>query len=297
MTDELDHPVPDGDQDWLRASDLESVWFLDPASPHWSRDELAMPEEVWARLSDSVREQAIERSAVSGAVPITSAAGGAGFGRGAHGSVRTARRGPGWLIGSVAAGVALLGVGIAVQSVQSSRELPVVAGAPQMSPPARGVQPVAEAAPLLASTTQPPARRVLASGTDYQPQTLRSQVVDLLAGLGATGANGLANLPAGGPPTVGTSGFTASLPGLRACITGLTQSEVAQALIVDRASFGGDDAGLVVVPDGSPSISAGEPIATAQTPSGSVDIWIVEPDCSSVDPGVILHLLHQVAGQ
>lgn len=298
MTDDLDGIERVGEPDVLPAEALEAVWFIDPSSPKWETSSPAMPEEVWARLSHVLREEAIERSAVSGAVPITAASG-----------VRSSRRalaaagGPTggrrpWLLGSIAAGVALLGVGIVIQSVQSSREVPVVAaGAPGEGPQIRGAVGADDPISPLASTIEPPARRVLASGTDYQPQTLRSQVVDLLADLGATKPGDLAKMEVSGPTTVGTEGFTATVPALRACITGLTQSEVAQALIVDRASFGGDDAGLVVVPEDFVAMSGDEPTATAHTPSGAVDIWVVDPDCSQVDPSVIWHLLHQLTGE
>lgn len=297
MTDELDGAGPVDDPGLLRAEALESVWFIDPSSPGWAKDDLAMPEDVWSRLSRALRDEAIDRSAVDGTVPITAALSRGRSEREAASARRPAARSRSWLMGSIAAGVALLGVGVVVQSVQSSREVPLVAGAPQAGPQLRGAPAMEEPAPLPASTIDPPARRVLASGTDYQPQTLRSQVVDLLEGLGATQPGDLASMQTDGPTTVGTDGFTATLPALRACITGLTQSELAQALIVDRASFSGDDAGLVVVPEDFVLVGGDEPTATAQTPSGAVDIWVVEPDCSRVDPGVILHLLHRVTAE
>jgi hypothetical protein len=199
----------------------------------------------------------------------------------------------------VAAGIALLGGGIVIQSVQSSREVPVVAAGDQEGGSAgRSAKGVQAEVPLMASAPGAPARRVMASGTDYQPQTLRSQVVDLLKQVGANQPSDFARMPTDGQMTAGSTGFTADLSALRACITGLTQSDLAQALVVDRARYGGGDAGLVIIPeDFVPASITGEPVATTQTPSGNVDIWIVEPDCSRLDPGVIAHLLHQVTGE
>lgn len=288
---------------------LDAAWFLDPQSPNWDDDHLRMPDQVWERMEAALRAESSARSALPGTRSIFTA------GRQATestGKVPGSRRRQ-WVAGSVAAGFALLAAGIVVQSVQSTRETPVVlAEVGLSSTPMRSAQgpqqaplqdpemqdPGMAGAAMADPAMQAPARRVLASGTDYQPQTLRSQVIGLLSGLGAVRATDFAGMPSSDQLTTGTSGFTASLPSLRACITGLTSSELAQALVVDRARYAGNDAGLVVIPqDFVPLLAEAEPTASARTPSGNVDIWVVEPDCSLVDPGVILHLLHQVAAE
>jgi len=274
-----------GDADVLR-----SAWFLDPLSPVWEQDRTRMPDPVWDRLSQALREQADERSVAPGVTSILQAPR-----RGRRMQAHGAR---GWLVGSVAAGVALLAAGIVVQSVQSSREAPVVVAGESVSGSLTRSAQGPAALPLLAASSPAPARRVLASGTDYQPQTLRSQVVSLLGSLGARQPSDFAGVGNGDQQTAGSSGFTATLPALRACITGLTNSDLAQALVVDRALFDGDDAGLVVIPkDFVPRLGDATPTARAATPDGNVDIWVVEPDCSQMDTGVILHLLHQFADQ
>jgi len=288
---------------------LDAAWFLDPQSPSWDDDHLRMPEQVWERMEAALRAESSARSALPGTRSIFTA------GHQATGSTATVPRSRRrqWVAGSVAAGFALLAAGIVVQSVQSTREAPVVlaeeglsstpmrtAQGPQQAPLQNPEMqdPAMAGAAMADPAMQAPARRVLASGTDYQPQTLRSQVIGLLSGLGAVRATDFAEMPRSDRLTTGTDGFTASLPSLRACITGLTSSELAQALVVDRARYAGSDAGLVVIPqDFVPLLAEAEPTASARTPSGNVDIWVVEPDCSLVDPGVILHLLHQVAAE
>lgn len=298
MTDDIDDDRFAAGLDEGSIGGVQELWYLDPQSPRWSEDSTVMPDEVWARLSDALRHESTLRSAVDGAVPITLARDVRS--RVARDEVAASRaRRSRWLLGSVAAGIALLGGGIVIQSVQSSREVPVVAAGDQEGGSAgRSAKGVQAEVPLMASAPGAPARRVMASGTDYQPQTLRSQVVDLLKQVGANQPSDFARMPTDGQMTAGSTGFTADLSALRACITGLTQSDLAQALVVDRARYSGGDAGLVIIPeDFVPASIAGEPVATTQTPSGNVDIWIVEPNCSRLDPGIIAHLLHQVTGE
>lgn len=306
-----DEPGSDPQRDAEQQADgggaVEALWFLDPQSPRWLDDQTRVPDPVWERLSDSLRQEAAARSARGQARSIFTATNRKRAARAGMepdtslGGPRTAvlrpRRNQ-WLVGSVAAGVALLAVGIVVQSVQSTRETPVVAAeAPQRGTAARSAQgPVGE--PLVSTTMPSPARRVLASGTDYRPQTLRSQVVDLLQRIGARAPSDFAALPTNEQGTIGSTGFTATVPALRACITGLTRSDLSQALVVDRASFGGIDVGLVIIPQDFLTVLGGtKPTASASTPNGNVDIWVVEPDCSRLDPGVILHLLHEVSAR
>jgi hypothetical protein len=74
---------------------------------------------------------------------------------------------------------------------------------------------------------------------------------------------------------VGEAGFTADLGALRDCITGIMHSSGSTALIVDRATFDGGDAGIVIVPQ-----------------AGEVSVWIVGPACTSQAPRILRHVLH-----
>lgn len=280
MADDQATPSPDA---------LRELWFLDPASDRWAKDDTRMPADVWQQLSGSLSRESTQRSASGTVIAITA------------GATRRQSRRPraGLLWGSVAAGVVIIAIGVIVQSMQSTRPAPFVAAeAVPASVPLRAADPALAGS---RGSAEQPARRVLASGTDYQPQTLRAQVTDLLERLGASDPSLLSSVPASGPMTTGTDGFTASVAGIRDCLVGLTNSAQAQALIVDRARYVGSDAGLIVIPaDVMPTGAAPDglqPTATATTPTGDVDIWVVEPDCSSPDPGVLLHLLHQLGGK
>lgn len=279
MTEETDEPSPMSEHAFR-----DVLWFMDPTSPGWESLERApqpgsqMPDAVWQRLLATLEREGQQNEAA--VVLLRESA-----------SKRSGRRLPAWTMGAVAAGVALVVGGIVVQSVQSTNGGVTVAAVGN----AMSVNPSSSVKSV--DRTQP-SRRVLASGTDYQPATLRSQVVGLLDSIGAHEASQLGAIEEAGPSTMGDQGFTATLAGLRDCITGLTRSERSQALVVDRASYLGVDAGLVVVPVAfvpkDPGLQAAEPSATLSTPSGDVDVWVVGPDCSKLEPRVMQHVLHSL---
>ncbi len=279
MTEETDEPSPMSEHE-LR----ETLWFMDPTSPRWDSPDGSgtagsqMPDAVWQRLLVTLDQEGHQDGA--SVVDLKEAA-----------ARRSGRRLPTWSMGAVAAGVALVVGGIVVQSVQSTDSGVTVA--------AVGNSTSVNSSPTLKFAVQDqPSRRVLASGTDYQPATLRSQVVGLLDSIGAREASKLGTIEQSGPSTMGEQGFTATLVGLRDCITGLTRSERSQALVVDRASYLGVDAGLVVIPVAfvpkDNGLKSAEPSATFSTPSGDVDVWVVGPDCSKVEPRVLQHVLHSL---
>lgn len=275
MTEETDEPSPMSEQG-LR----ETLWFMDPTSPGWDSTETAprMPDAVWQDLLVALERQGLQCGAH--VVNLSEAP-----------SRRSGRRLPSWAMGTVAAGFALVVGGVVVQSVQSTDSGTVVAAVDSS-------QVFNSTSAVKLTPLDQPARRVLASGTDYQPTTLRSQVVGLLESIGAREARQLDSVQEAAPSTIGEQGFTATLTGLRDCITGLTQSEQSQALVVDRASYRGVDAGLVVVPvtfvPRDPELQSAEPSATFSTPSGDVDVWVVGPDCSKVEPRILQHVFHSL---
>jgi hypothetical protein len=154
--------------------------------------------------------------------------------------------------------------------------------------------------------TVAPARRVLASGTDYRAETLGDQVEALLARLGITSQRALEQMPQQAAPLVaGESGFTASEDALTGCLVTLRGPITAmsqQAYLVDRARFAGQDIGLVLLPAGSASqpenpmtpMMVPEPSATVGTNVGLVDIWIVTPACGPLGATPVHHALHQL---
>jgi hypothetical protein len=124
-----------------------------------------------------------------------------------------------------------------------------------------------------------PTRVLMTSGTDYTSAGLDQQVDGLLSRAGAmTPELGKAMPTPVALTPVGTDGFTADVAALRDCITGLMHSSSATALIVDRATFDGGDAGIVVVPS-----------------SDRLDVWVVGPDCTASAPAIVHHLLHEWA--
>jgi hypothetical protein len=99
------------------------------------------------------------------------------------------------------------------------------------------------------------------------------QVVDTI---GASTARLMADVQPDVSLTEGSSGFTASLPLLRSCLTWLTGSSEIQALFVDRSTYVGIPAVVVAVP---------------ASPEGSLlaalDVWIVSLDCEQDQSSIL----------
>ena len=151
------------------------------------------------------------------------------------------------------------------------------------------------------AATIAPARRVLASGTDYRAETLGDQVEALLARLGITSQRELEQLPQQAEPlSAGETGFTASEEALAGCLLNLRGPITAvsqQAYLVDRAQFAGQDIGLVLLPadNASTPMMFPEPSATLGTNAGLVDIWILTPACGPLGATPVHHVLHQLS--
>ncbi len=86
-------------------------------------------------------------------------------------------------------------------------------------------------------------------------------------------------------------GFTQSWDALRACLTWLAKSAQAQALVVDRATYEGVDAGVVVAPASQvdPATSP-PPSTTVESSMGTLDVWVVKPECQQVKDGIMEHV-------
>lgn len=137
---------------------------------------------------------------------------------------------------------------------------------------------------------EPPARVVLASSTNYTPEDLPGQVSSLFASMGVDSASEAMAMPVEPVSMPVADGFTSSWQALRDCVTWLTESPDEQALVVDRARFLGNDAGVVVAPgDDGPALGEEAESATSASPSptftvnalvGSLDVWVVDPACT-----------------
>ena len=238
---------------WGEDSPLgDAASFLDPSAALTTP---TMPDAVWVELERVLHsEQVARESTVS-----------------LHSRRRPRRM---WIIGAAAAGVSLLVVGVIVQSVQSTNA-PVVASG------AQDVSLVPTISPAGSNDKGFPAKQILASGTDYLPTTLASQVTKLVRG--TEGAKQLmeATAKATAWPTT-APGFDMSAEGLRSCISGLTHNENGTALMVDLARYHGDDAGIVVIP-----LSVTE---RTQSSPAMLHVWVVGPDCSAAHTDVMVDL-------
>ena len=234
------------DDTWGEESPLgDAASFLNPDTAATTP---GMPDEVWVELERVLHNEQVARE---GTVSLQSR--------------RRPRRT--WLIGAAAAGVSLLAVGVIVQSIQSTNAPPVVASG------ATGV--------TTGSSGAFPAKQILASGTDYLPTTLASQVTKLVRG--TQGAKQLMAATAEATAWPSTApGFDMSADGLRSCISGLTHSDSGSALMVDLARYHGDNAGIVVIP-----LSLTEP---TQSSPAMLRVWVVGPDCSASHTDVMVDL-------
>lgn len=291
MPDDTPDDTPDELFDESAFDDIRALLgelaFLDPSAAPAADP---MPDEVWSRLTGALGAEAAERAAGDheNVVVLT--------------PTNRPSRGMRWAGGLVAASVAIVAVGLAVNTVRggSSDQVTVAGGAAMTTAPAAKAedrvaelaaspealsqaaseQPVTAAAPEVI----PAARMVLASNTNYLPDELQGQVVSLVKNAGFKTAKEAMDkvVPMASMPV--DDGFTASWDALRACLTWLTQSADSQALIVDRATYAGHDAGVIVapaiVPDADPTTPS--PTVTLDTRYGAFDVWVVNPDCKEV---------------
>ncbi|HEX5535188.1 MAG TPA: hypothetical protein VFX33_15720 [Actinomycetales bacterium] len=207
---------------------------------------VTMPSDVQARLQAALARASAERAGTI--VPLQPHRGGA-----VEGERRKARM-PRWL--TVAAGLLVIG-GTATAASQL------------LGPGGSGASSTAGRAESSAGAGAPSTSvRPLATGTDYEPDKLGSQVDALLALE--------ASVPASGPQLATQDaaedgqgqGPLADPAGLHACLTGLGATDQAP-LAVDLASWRGKDAAVIVL--GAPSAS------------DSVQVWVVGRGCAPGD--------------
>ena len=228
-----------------------------------------MPEDVWTRLSAALAAEAQQANGQAVVVPL--------------------RRRTSLVPGLVAAAVVLVLAGIVLPgTLRPAQPEPVAAPAVanavsrQAGPEADAANPEAGAVAAMAmpeslaqapTATVLPAMQVTASGAEYTPRTLDDQVVRLLDTVGASNARLVANVQPDSTPTEGSTGFTATLEGLRDCLSALTTAP--QALVIDRARFTGDDAAVVVLPP--------------TDPASPFEVFVVGAQCSQADPAILVH--------
>ena len=72
-------------------------------------------------------------------------------------------------------------------------------------------------------------------------------------------------------------GFVATANSLRDCITKLTSETSSTALMVDMATFEGQEAGVVVAPEYP--LTPVEMSAAEQSLTTTLEVWVVDPEC------------------
>jgi len=236
---------------------LAGLDFLRPDGPV---DAEPMPDWAWERLSSAFAAETARAEAAP-----------------ASGRSRLAR----WGGGLVAASVAVVAVGVGVTAFQDNGSGGAVvagSGADAAAPAASAAALMAEAGPEnLAFAGISPAHMLVDSDTDYTATGLRSQVRQVLTAFGV-GDEAQAKKVMTEEPTVQvdavgvpTTGFLATEESLRDCITKLTQDADATALMVDRSTYEGQEAGVVVAPEDAPIASAPD--------MNELLVWVVDEDC------------------
>jgi hypothetical protein len=212
-----------------------------------------MPNAVWQRLEDALKAESDARAAgevIPHMASVTDLA---------------PRRRRSLLTGLVAAALVLVAVGIVV---------PVTRGAD--GDPDSIV--AADASNSFANDPGQPSRQVVASGIDYSGESMPTDVRQVVDSIGASSARLIADVTPDTSMTEGQDGFTSSLPTLRSCIAWLTGSDRIQALFVDRATYQGAPAAVVVVP-----------VSTGVSILESLEVWVVTLDCVQQDSSILDH--------
>lgn len=207
--------------------------------------DVPMPDEVWTRLATAL-------SAEAGATPIRPVA-------------APARRR--WLPAALGAGAAAVVVGIAVPLIAVGGAN--VASGPKETSAAVSMEPV--------TLDTVPARYVVSTGTDYSEPAMTTQVSGLLSTVGLDTATAMTSRQVSTPKVAAMGSarhdMTTDMTSLHDCLAALAGgTDLPPALVVDRATFGGGDAAIVVFLHGQPTAG-----------SATVDVVVINPACTQAD--------------
>jgi hypothetical protein len=269
----------------------------------------AMPTSVWEHIATTLSLESADR-----VVPDSPAALGSDPAVLELASYRKHRIGGKWVGGLVAASVTLFAVGIGVNVLNSdpADQNSVVAGAPVQSlasqdAPLQETLPAASPQVIQAGFVTP-AVEVVESGNDYNSSNLRESVTRLLSSLGIKKPMDIFMAPVkdmSSKKLAKATGMTGSLESLRKCLNEITKSESSQAIFVDRATFQGMDAGVIVIPmamfkgmdtrttSGDRMKFAAE-LESSGVDLGALDVWVVGPNCGTVSFDVYSHVSHSL---
>jgi hypothetical protein len=301
IDDVLDDPSIDSQALAAVASALTGLTFLDPATADVAEP---MPADTWARLSAALAAEAAVRAAMTHDNVVLFPE---------PGELAPSRRSRGmrWAGGLVAASVAIIAVGIAVSTLTTTGSSDVMvageAAVPAAAAKSASVPPLPEPSNAVpaqagqsdvtaASVPVQPAKVVMASNVNYTRAGLNDQVTSLLDSVDVHNAEEAEAMPAEPLALPVDDGFTASVDTLRACLLWLAKSAQAQALVVDRARYEGSAAGVIVAPAAQiDPATTPPPTTTLETPSGTLDVWVVKPECQQVRGGMVAHLPYVLA--
>jgi hypothetical protein len=236
---------------WARAqAALGELTFLRPDA-RTPNDE--MPADVWARLASVLAEESAAR--------VTPAAR----------SSRAVR----WGGGLVAASVAVVAVGLGMSMVRGqSAEVAVVAGDVQGASAAALAEEFAAPDALSLAGMVPPVQMLVDSDTNYTRSGLGAQVASVMKRFGA---NAERKVAAAAPVVVAAeqpaTWFTSDEQRLRDCVTKLTNLAQSTAVMVDRSTYEGREAGVVVAPEYETG-SAATPVPDHW------QVFVVDQDCN-----------------
>lgn len=281
---------------------LAGLTYLDPAT----EPSEPMPDWVVDRLSLAIANEAATRAAATHdnvtvlAPPSPTAP--------STGEPRRFR----WVGGLVAASAVILAVSVGVQMTGGSATPPTVVagGAPQSAPPS--LAKLAAAAPEgeqdAAALTAPesaaaagntgiqgadiqPAKMVLQSDTEYTQAGLTGQVRALLDRVGVHSARDAEQLPPQPVAMPVEDGFTTSWNRIRDCLSWLANSPTVQAVVIDRGTFEGSEAGVIIAPAAAVDRNVTPPpTATLESSLGTMDVWVVDPSCRHQVDSIMEHL-------
>jgi hypothetical protein len=264
-------------------------------------DDVPMPDHVWSRLSAVIAEEHVAATArqISGEPTALGDAADGGTGPMAAVSVlptpeqRRRRGAPTWLLGAAAAAVVVLLAGGLIKGLgtggSSSAGTAMSAAAPSVAASASAESHsntayttsglAAQAASLVSRQDQfagSPVNAAAGSGTDEgavsatsttpatsvpQPITPRSASAGTQTSAGQPGTGSLATQPL-------LAGDT-----LSACLAQLTGSSTATAVAVDRGTYDGKAADVVVVP--------------TENDATQLDVWVLAPGCTRTSAYVL----------
>jgi hypothetical protein len=219
-----------------------------------------MPPEVWTRL-----ENALEAERV--VVPLSA--------RRAR-AASSAHRGR-WVAGVAAAAAAVVVGGLLVSNTSQ-------APAPVAGNELAGSEMAISDSAVVKSGAPMPTSRLLASGTEYSATSLGSQITSLFRDtLKVTKATDIDAMPAEPVTPLAGNDFMSDMGSLQTCVQTLAGTPEGRALVVDRGSFAGQPAGLIVISTWDQQMpSMNTPSAVVATPKGDLAVWIVDPDCTPV---------------